>query len=137
LHRLQFGTEIVYTYGPLGWFNGTPHQPELDGFAFWGWELGLKLALSVFFGLAAFGLRSWWTLLVFAVVLLVPEMGNDTYFFLAIVAIGAWTIPRAARGPRAWIAPLFVLDVIALDKFTYTLLAFVVVACIAIAAGRI
>ncbi len=137
LHRMQFGTEVVYTYGPLGWFNGTPHQPELDWIACFAWELLFKLVVSVFFGLAALEVRSVVGLVAFAFVLIVPDMGNDAYFFLATAAVGVWAI-RRANGPGAWlIAPLVVLAVIALDKFTYTMLVFFAVACIAVASGKL
>jgi hypothetical protein len=142
LRGLQFGVDIVYTYGPLGWFNASPHQPGLDWIAILGWELLLKLAVACFLGAAALRLRSPLALAGFALALVLPAMGNDAFAFLAIVAAGTWAIRRVAMAPTRrmpWavlLAPLALLAALALVKFTYTMLVLVTVACIALMAAR-
>lgn len=135
LHEeLRFGSQILFTYGPLGWFVESPFDPAL----FWTkalvFEIGFKLLVAGFVvaaGLAIPGTleRTLW----FAASCLLV-MGNDAWAFVAILAVAAWSCARVERSAFGELLGALVLGVLALSKFTYLLYA--VLAVLAIAGWR-
>jgi hypothetical protein len=133
LHGLQVGVDTVFTYGPLGYFNQAPYDPAL----FWPklllWEGALELSLAVFFALAAWRLRSNFGRLLLFVGLVGVMPSADTYYFLSILALGAWLLDRPSRAFPSQLLACVPLTAIALDKFTYLLFVALTVAVASVA----
>lgn len=143
VHGLQFGTDLVFTYGPLGWFAHSAWQPELFAWELLAFELVFKLALCVFLARAIVRVRGPALKLLFALLLLVPDPGAEAFYFASVVALSAWLLEHtpARRAPAPSAKELLralpawsLLSVIAWIKFTYLLL---VVAAIVVVVGRL
>lgn len=152
-HDLQAGTEILFTFGPLGYFAQSPFVPAL----FWpkclGWEICFKLVLTLFFVLTIARQKGALEKALGFLALLLPSLGFDTYYFVAITAISVWIIDRTGRSGRSGhgraghaghaghtgglgaltTLGVFALALISLVKFTYLVL---ISACLAIAAAQ-
>src|SRR5262249_42750666 len=126
---LRFGHDIVFTYGPLGYFSESPYDAALFWNKLFAWEIGYGLAVACFFVLASSAGLSLLERILLFLALLLPETGQDAWRLLSIVAITSWLFARASRGPLAEGLGLLVLAVAALTKFTYLLYA-----CVAAAA---
>jgi len=123
-HRagLQFGHDLIFTYGPLGWLHSSFYPPGSIT-AKLTWELGGKLLLVA--ALSGISLRlsrpDRWLFLV--VILLFAPFFSDTLIILVItLTLIAWVIHTDA--PR-WLAVTTLLGIAILSqvKFTYALLA--------------
>ncbi|MBK7875426.1 MAG: hypothetical protein IPJ77_06695 [Planctomycetes bacterium] len=140
---LQFGVDVVFTYGPLGWFAHAAWQPELFGWKLLAFELAFKLALCAVLARGIARVDGPASKLTFALLLLVPEPGAEAFYFTCVVALGAWLLERtrAADSNRASArellatAPVWLLLAgVAWIKFTYLVLA---VAAIAVVVARL
>jgi hypothetical protein len=127
-HRLQAGTDYVFTYGPLGFLVGYVYDADL----FWlkyGWEIAVKL-------LAAWMLVRWagrlpgWPLRLaygFVAIFYVPPwlMYDQELFLFLLLLLGlGWLCTE--EPPHAWklLPGILLMAVLALTKFTvltYTL----------------
>lgn len=143
VHGLQFGRDIVFTYGPLGWFAHAAWQPELFGWKLFAFEIAFKLALCAFLARGIVRQGGPAMKLLFVLLLLVPEPGAEAFYFTCVVALGAWLLERTsaahARAASARellaAAPVWLLLAgVAWIKFTYLVLA---VAAIAVVATRL
>jgi hypothetical protein len=130
--RWQAGRDIVFTFGPLGYFNPAPYDPALFWVKIAGWEIALKAVLTAYLVYAVPRMRSTLEKTVFVLALLFLFPGHDAFFFLASVAI-ALDVLRANGPLRARDALGFVcLTLISLVKFTYFVLIAVCIALIAV-----
>jgi hypothetical protein len=121
--RAQAGTDYVFTYGPLGFFATQVH----DGALYWqryAWELVVKLAAAVTITAALTRLPDrGLTLLGAVLVLVLVPYHFDTIYLVTLLAAGALLIEGACLG-RPWAcAPVPLLALLAMTKFTYFLLA--------------
>lgn len=130
-HHLQFGVDVVFTYGPLGWFAHSAWQPELVGWKLWFFEVAFRLTLAGFLVHAWLRLRGPLEKLLFALLLVVPDPGIEAFYFAAIVCLGAWRIEARERSALARTPALLLLAIIACIKFSYMLVAGFAVVCIA------
>lgn len=123
----QFGTDIVFTYGPLGWSMGKTYW---DGG--WGWLIGWQIAQSVVmatlvywhaFRLTGYS-RVFFLLFFFTFGLSYQDAIQQTGIILA-----GLELIRRSNEPWRWssLALIVLLVVFALVKFTNILLAFFVV----------
>ncbi len=126
----QFGTEVVFTYGPLGWTMGN---------MYWGGQWGALVAWHVAFALAMAALVTWNAFrlpLLRRIVFLLFFIGlglrhEDIQQQIAIALCGFELIRRADRPwQRTSLAFLALLAVLSLVKFTNLVLA-VVLVCLA------
>jgi hypothetical protein len=123
----QFGTEVVFTYGPLGWTMGN---------MYWGGQWGALVVWHAAFSLAVAALITWNAFrlpLLRRVVFLLFFLGlglrhEDIQQQIAIVLAGLELIRRADRPwQRSSLAFLALLAVLSLVKFTNLVLAVVLV----------
>lgn len=128
-----FGSRILFTYGPLGWFNSSPYIADLY-WAKYAWELVVRgLASALWIALAARLARPWERAL-FIACLFLPGVSSDSWWFLAALALFAWVASRE-RASFAWFAvALLGWTLIALVKFTF--LVFAAACAIASLAGE-
>lgn len=120
--RLRFGVDVLFTFGPLGWFNTSPH---VDGL-YWtkyAWELGVRGALVLALVLVATRLERRWERVLFVVALIAPAMRSDSWWFVAAFGLCAWDTgsARPSRVREACVALGWTL--IGLVKFTFLLFA--------------
>jgi hypothetical protein len=116
-HGWRFGTDIVFTYGPFGYFLWAPYDPALYGSKVLGFELAFKLALAFYVALAARDVRGWIARGAYAVGLLFLLRANDAYFFVCTIAIALSMLGERLRPRDALVLAL--LAVISLSKSTY------------------
>lgn len=129
---LRLGVDIVFTFGPLGYFSRSPYDSELIHAAFW-FDLGFKLALAL---LLAAGLRrvpgalSKALLLVFLIGF--AQAASDAPAYLA-AAIGGALLAERARGFITMSLILAFLATSSMIKFPYLVASGVAVgaACVA------
>lgn len=120
-HHYQFGTQIVFTFGPLGFLGARTSLGHL---------LGARIAFTVFWSaliaLAATGmarrLTGWARYAFFAwlVVFMLSEGLDQTAFF--VMAYGACLLLKTDPAQRRQI-PLFVLGIVLLSLIKFTFLA--------------
>ena len=126
-HKLQFGTDIVFTYGPLGylaieWFNG---QAPLLRMAF---DVMLDFTIAAGVCLIAWRTRVHWRILLLGVFVLLPASIRPGYFDVPTeIGLFCWTLlclvetqPRVRVFAGVLAALAAVLSMI---KFTLLLIA--------------
>jgi hypothetical protein len=131
-HRLQFGPEFIFTYGPLGYLMGTTYA----GIHYWShvlWQAGIAAVFAGLFMAAARPLGGGSKLVFYAFVLGLASTYHDMIYVASIllVAMGRLRDPR----PEASAAPLLAggfLAVLSLLKFTHLLLAAFAVAVLVV-----
>lgn len=119
LHHLQFGTEIVFTYGPWGYLTMPYMLPELFGDRV-AWEFLFKAGLAMAVTLCAARLP-WWRALMLIIfsALMLAMFGDASYNF--VLAVLLWSNATAINPDRR-LAPAAsgaVLGFFALQKFTF------------------
>jgi len=129
-HSLVFGEQLIFTYGPLGWFPSGAYDPELAWLRYWTWELGLGLGTAALFCAAAwqaagqsFGRWKFW-LCIAAFGL--PALGDDGRGFVTFLA-ALCVLPVLPLPMVPTLALL--LAALALTKFSMFPLAWWVVGC--------
>jgi hypothetical protein len=137
--RLQFGTDLLFTYGPWGFLSTIYCHPDF----FWQhlvWEFVFKAGLAVTVALCAARLPWWRGLLLFAVAAVLQPLFGDvpySFFIAALLWANAVTDDRAGRFLPA--VSGVVLSFFALQKFTFFLstgAGIVGVGCVLIARHR-
>lgn len=117
--RMQFGSDVLFTFGPLGYLCSSPYDPDLFWLKVIVAEYAFKLAVAALFVRAALRLVHPIEAGLYAVALCVPAMRSDSWWFLASLAAVAWIGGERGRSwPRIALAML-ILILIALVKFTY------------------
>lgn len=121
--ELRFGTQIHFTYGPLGWFLESPYDAGL----FWTkallFEAVFKLGVAALIVAAALRIPGLLERGLFLFAAIVPMGGNDAWAFLAIASATALLCASPQRGVLRESLILALLAVLALIKFTYFLYA--------------
>ena len=119
---LQFGRDLIFTYGPLGWLNASVYPPGSIT-AKLIWELdGKFLLVAVLCGVSRrLNRPDRWFFLI-AVLLFTPLFPDALIIAVISLSLTAWVV--RADSPR-WIAIIVLLGiaVLAQVKFTYALLA--------------
>lgn len=119
-HGWRFGVDLVFTYGPLGYFISAPYDPALYWIKVLAWELAFKLLLVAYLAVATRDVRGPIARAFYVLGLLFLLRGNDGFFFVSIVAIALSMLGERSR-PRDALG-LALLAVISLAKFTYFVL---------------
>jgi hypothetical protein len=120
---LGFGSRIVFTYGPLGYFFESPYDPDLYWTKTLAFEIGLKLVSAGFIAACAWRLQGRVARVAFAAGAVLLLAGSDAWNFLVCASIGAWYCARPERGVLHESLGTLVLVLLALVKFTNFLLA--------------
>lgn len=118
LQKQAFGTDLIFTFGPLGFLYTPAYHPDLYSYllVFWG---AVGMLLGTFFG--AYWSRAPWLVslaLVFALTIAVGQP-SDAWLFMIPLA-GALAAMDPARPSWRWLTyPLLALAIVAgLVKFT-------------------
>jgi hypothetical protein len=135
-HGLQFGRDIVFTYGPLGWFAHSAWQPELFGWKLWFFEIAFKLAVCAFLLHAATRVTGPVERLLYVLLLLVPDPGLEAFFFVTSLVLAAWIAEDVERPPWRAAPVWLLLGVVACIKFTYLLLVVALATLVVIELAR-
>lgn len=121
--HMQFGRDIIFTYGPLGYLHSYIHS----GWHFTAkiiWEIAfsaLAAAAAVAIGVrlpgritrAVFFIAFWTTSAA------VCPVGPDPIYLFCIVALASWMIRAEGRRDQALLAGALALGVLSLTKFTF------------------
>lgn len=136
LEHRQFGTEIVFTYGPLGWTMGN---------MYWGGQWGSLLAWQAAQATVVASLLLWHGrrlslaggIVWFAFFVLVGMRYQDVMQQAVLLLVGLELI-RRAETPWRWSSALFLvlLAMYSLVKFTNAVLALVFIALAIAVAGQ-
>jgi len=127
LEGRQFGTDVVFTYGPLGWAMGKTYWG-----AGWGWLIGWQLLQAIVMATLvywhAFRLTGYYRVFFLLFYFLFGLTYQDSIQQTAIVLAGLELIRRSNQ-PWRWssLALLVLLALFSLVKFTNLLLGFFVV----------
>jgi hypothetical protein len=123
----QFGTDVVFTYGPLGWTMGK---------TYWGqqwtslnvWLGAQALLMTIFVYWQAYRLQGYQRLFYFLFFFLFGLTYQDAIHMVAMMIAGVELIRRAGQ-PWRWSSLVFVaiLAVYSLVKFTNLMLGFFLV----------
>lgn len=130
LDGLQFGRDVVFTYGPLGFFMGKTYS----GLIYWGLLAWQVVATGVFATLILYWgerLTGWSRLGYFAFMVLFGVTYEDALHML-MIALAAFELLRRVDRPWHWSTSLLLL-MLALQsvaKFTNLMLALLAVATV-------
>lgn len=129
----QWGRDVVFTFGPLGYFARGTYLPELYWWKVLWWEIGFKSLLALGFVLIVRRMsgpieKSGYLLALFA-----ASAGFDSLYFLAIAGSGLWLLATPGAGLLATGVVFGAMSLIALNKFTSFVLFGAFVAGIALA----
>lgn len=132
LRGFVFGRDLIFAYGPLGYFWVPLFQPELFGWHF-AWELLLKSLQAIIVVRAVFSWTSLGSrLLVFSCVIVSIGVSQDATAFVTIVA-GVLVLARRSRSaPGLAVVVVLACTLLSLQKFTLLLLAAVAFAALAL-----
>lgn len=117
--ELRFGHDVLFTYGPLGYFLQSPFDPGLFWTKVLVFELAFKLLAAAFVVAIALRIPGLLERSVFLFAAIVPMGGDDAWAFLVITCVAAWLALDPERPVLRESIGLAVLAVLALVKFTY------------------
>ncbi len=121
VHHRQFGTELIFTFGPWGWLL-SHFYPNAELGAKAAWEIGAKTLGTLTLCLSSLGwsrTRRWSYLLL---LLLLGPLFADTFFLLLIATcVLAWLGPEGSPVGRSLLMAA-ILAFLAETKFTYAIL---------------
>ena len=125
-HKFEAGVDYIFTYGPLGYVLTTSYDPGLYWLKY-GWEVGIKLLFVAILWKISESFLKFRDRLVFflfaaLVSLLLPPIPDAIYVFFLLA--GSIYLPGTIFG-------LF-CGLLALTKFTFLLLAVVLIAIVTI-----
>jgi hypothetical protein len=123
----QFGTEVVFTYGPLGWTMGN---------MYWGQQWGALVAWHAIFSACMAALITWNAFqlpvprrVVFLIFFILLGLRHEDIQQQLAIAMAGFELIRRADRPwqRGWLLFIAVLAVLSLVKFTNLVLATVII----------
>ncbi|HXG09545.1 MAG TPA: hypothetical protein VNK04_07130 [Gemmataceae bacterium] len=116
----QAGEDFIFTFGPLGYFFGTPYDAEL----FWwkyAWELLVKLAFAVVLLRVAVHLPGCVARLSFcALAAYLLPLSTDALYTFVLLAMGVLLLLESHWAWPALLALTLLAALLALVKFTFT-----------------
>lgn len=123
-----FGTEVVFTYGPLGWTFGNMYWGAQWG-ALVAWHAGLALVMAALLTWQAFRLPPLHRV-GFLLFFLTLGVRHEDILQQAAIALAGWELIRRSAEPwrRSSVALLTLLALLSLVKFTNLVLAVALVA---------
>ena len=129
-HQFQFGVDLVFTYGPLGYLLPTTNSGGLYGHHLF-WQLGMNAVFATVIWFHGRSFRGWRLALFYAYFLAFGVTYGDA-LHLTMVLLLSTALLREPVAARRWLAALagLLLAVLALVKFTNFMLAGFAVACV-------
>ena len=124
----QYGRDVIYTFGPLGYLI----SPIYSGYAFGAriaWEIGSSIAFAAILTLAFFRLPAFWRA-PFLLFSLLFFYGFDWIHMLVYAVLAAELFRRGTDQPALNLAAAAVLGATSLIKFTYFIVAVLLVICV-------
>jgi hypothetical protein len=131
--NLQFGRDIVFTYGPLGHLTTIVWGGDHSGWRFAS-ELIFKSAIAVVLVAALRPLRLWHRVAVIAAFAILLPISPDALFSVALIAVLAVGLRQANPLRPASLLICAGLGIVALTKFTLLLGGFVVIVALSLKA---
>lgn len=128
----QWGRDVVFTFGPLGYFASGTYIPELYWWKVLWWEIGFKSILALGFVAIARRMSGPLERTAYLFTLFVTFVGFDSLYFLAIGGAGLWLLATPAAGTAITAVAFGVMSLLALNKFTSFVLFGVIVAGVAL-----
>ena len=122
-HNLQFGRDVIFTYGPLGYLMGNTYSGAQFG-SFVVWALFKSAVFAAVIMAQARGLRGVARLVYFVFFLLLGVIYEDAIEMIIIVLLGCELVRRTG-GPARRSTPLIslFLALLGIIKFTNLMLA--------------
>ena len=131
LHQLQFGVDLVFTYGPLGYLLPATNSGGLyvDHLV---WQVGANAVFATTIWLLGRSLRGW-KLAIYYVTFVAFGVSYGDAVHISMILLLALALLREPVAVRRWLVVLAgaMLAVLALVKFTNLMLAVFAVACVA------
>lgn len=121
--RLRWGVDLIFTFGPLGYFARGTYDPQLFWQKLLWWEVGFRLLATGFLVVGAWRTREPMDRLLVFLGLILMLGGFDYFFFLTIFAVSLWQLDRPDRHPALQALGMVVVVLIACVKFTSFVLA--------------
>jgi hypothetical protein len=125
-NRMQAGTDFVFTYGPLGYFNSRTYDRELYWAAFF-WEV-ITQSLLVYYLARIFQRPFSLTIKVLSLILIIlflPIVHRDVEYLIFITLVGIHLTDKNSSRMAQTIG-LLTLSALSLGKFVLFLLSLVV-----------
>ena len=124
---LQFGRDVIFTYGPFGHLASPVYTGELFAVRV-TWELVSKVIFVVILGLTLIRLPILWRLLFFFFVLLFirADGPSDALYFLIVSCLALFLFKHGSSSSLLNIFAGALFAIISLIKFTYFLLVIIV-----------
>jgi hypothetical protein len=131
-HHLQAGRDYVFTYGPLGYFWSFAYDADLFWYKYW-YELVVKLIVVMVIMRFTGYFPGLLTKLLFCFILVI--LGRGWWIeleHLAIFLLGIIAVKEEKTSFRWWVPVSLFLAVLSLVKFTFFILAVVVLALVSL-----
>lgn len=130
-HHLQFGTDIVFTYGPLGYLLAATTSGEIYQH-YLIWQIAANAIFATVIWQFGRSFRGWRLAAYYAFFFFLGTIYTDAVHIIIVVLLGT-ALLREAVARRRWLVPVIggVLAVLALVKFTNLMLASCAIACVA------
>ena len=116
---LRFGHDVLFTYGPFGYFLQSPHDPALYWTKTLVFELAFKLLAAGFVVAVAMRIGRVLERAAFLLAATVPMIGDDAWALLVVTCVAVWLALEPDRPVLREALGLAVLAVLALVKFTF------------------
>jgi hypothetical protein len=122
VRRLQYGTEVIFTYGPLAYLGTGVYS----GYLFWErviWELGFKAVIAGFLCWVIGRLpRTWGAIFLGFCLLFVLPGFPEVFYFLSVTILVVFLL-RGSQGIHfADILAIMLLSAVSLMKYNYLIL---------------
>jgi hypothetical protein len=129
-HHLQFGTDLVFTYGPLGYLlAGTTSGEHYLHYLIW--QIAANAIFATVIWLFGRSFRGWKLAAYYAYFFFLGTVYVDAVHIILVLLLSL-ALLREPVAARRWLVAIigFLLAVLALVKFTNLMLASFVVACV-------
>jgi hypothetical protein len=139
-HHLQWGRDVVFTFGPLGFLTSDYYWGSfLWPIVLWagGFALAMTAALMPFLARMPKAIRlPFYVAVPLLTVPVCSDLGFDSFHFLAITLLGTLCLPGERPGTLRLTTTGFVFTVLSLIKFTFCIYSIFVILVIVTANGR-
>jgi hypothetical protein len=136
-HGMQFGRDLIFTWGPWGFLCSLFHLGELDAAPILIWQVAGQLAIALALASLTRSLVLWRRIAFVAAFLAFHWLFQDTVYFVLVTLIGLAALIKRDASPGRLIAWTLALGFLAQFKFTYLVMSSgAVLAAMACWAGR-
>lgn len=122
-HGLRFGSEIAFTYGPLGYFTTGIFERELFTLKVVAFEGAFKLLAAAFLTLGSLRMAGTLDRAIYFLAILLLPYHFDAYAFTLLACVTAHLITNPHGNPAFSLGGVFLLAVLSLTKFNLVVVA--------------